>query len=67
MRDKRFQYNRIQMIRLANYYKVRFSGKSLKQQLHELLCLLFLFGHEYKRVGNQYTKYLKCKKCGRIV
>jgi hypothetical protein len=35
--------------------------------LRELLCLCLCFGHEYKKVGNQYTSYLKCKKCGKIL
>ena len=39
----------------------------LKRIARETICLALCFGHEYKKVGNQHTKYLKCVKCGKVV
>lgn len=39
----------------------------LKKIIREIICVALCFGHEYKRVGNQHTKYLKCVKCGKVI
>ena len=39
----------------------------LKRIARETICSALCFGHEYKKVGNQHTKYLKCVKCGKVV
>jgi hypothetical protein len=41
--------------------------KVLKRFVRESICTALCFGHEYKKVGNQHTKYLKCIKCGKVV
>jgi len=33
--------------------------------LRQSACCMLFFGHEYKKVGNQHIKYLKCIKCGK--
>lgn len=41
-------------------------GLNLKRFAREAICVVLCFGHEYKKIGNQHTNYLKCIKCGKI-
>jgi len=43
------------------------SFKVLKRFAREAICVALCFGHDYKKIGNQHTKYLKCIKCGKRV
>ena len=33
--------------------------------LYKICCLIF--GHEYKNIGNQNGRYLKCVRCGQRI
>jgi len=66
-RTKRILKSRMDYVKKGANLDLNIDFKVLKRFTREAICVALCFGHDYKKVGNQHTKYLKCIKCGKRV